>query len=122
MGGAGQVRAPERRRGVTESGKRRIVIDAPAKLNLGLEVIGRRDDGYHEIATIFTAIDLYDRLTITPAVDLQLSCNVESLAGEENLALRALYLLRGKSNQSSARIHLRKRIPAAAGLGGACSD
>ena len=49
-----------------DRGERQIVIDAPAKLNLGLEVIGRRDDGFHEIATIFVAIDLYDRLTLSP--------------------------------------------------------
>ena len=70
----------------TESGERQIVIDAPAKLNLGLEVIGRRDDGFHEIATIFLTIDLYDRLTLSPSADLELSCDDESLAGEDNLA------------------------------------
>ena len=107
----------------TESGERQIVIDAPAKLNLGLEVIGRRDDAFHEIATIFLAIDLYDRLTLSPSTDLELSCDDESLAGEDNLALRALRLLRDEtSHPAGARIHLRKRIPAAAGLGGASSD
>jgi 4-diphosphocytidyl-2-C-methyl-D-erythritol kinase len=107
----------------TESGERQIVIDAPAKLNLGLEVISRRDDAFHEIATIFLAIDLYDRLTLSPSTDLQLSCDDESLAGEDNLALRALRLLRDETNHpAGARIQLRKRIPAAAGLAGASSD
>ena len=50
-------------RDTTESGERHVGIGAPAKLNLGLEVIGRRDDGFHEIATIFITIDLYDRVT-----------------------------------------------------------
>ncbi len=50
----------------TRLDERQIVIDAPAKLNLGLEVIGRRDDGFHEIATIFVTIDLYDRITLSP--------------------------------------------------------
>jgi 4-diphosphocytidyl-2-C-methyl-D-erythritol kinase len=105
------------------SGERLIVIDAPAKLNLGLEVIGRRDDGFHEIATIFVAIDLYDRVTLSPAGDLEISGDDDSLGGEENLALRALRLLRDETNHpGGARIHLRKRIPAAAGLGGASSD
>jgi 4-diphosphocytidyl-2-C-methyl-D-erythritol kinase len=103
--------------------ERRIVIDAPAKVNLGLEVIGRRDDGFHEIATIFVAIDLYDRVTLSPADGLELSCTDHSLAGEENLALRALHLLRNETNYpGGAVIHLHKRIPAASGLGGASSD
>ena len=107
----------------TRLDERQIVIDAPAKLNLGLEVIGRRDDGFHEIATIFVAIDLHDRLTLSPADDLELICSDDALAGEENLALRALRLLRDETNYpGGARIHLCKRIPAAAGLGGASSD
>src|SRR5918998_1351455 len=76
-----------------------IVIDAPAKLNLGLEVIGRRDDGFHEIATIFLTIDLSDRLTLSPADDLELSCDDDSLAGTDNLALRALDLLRDATSR-----------------------
>jgi 4-diphosphocytidyl-2-C-methyl-D-erythritol kinase len=108
---------------VTESGERRVAIDAPAKLNLGLEVIGRRDDGFHEIATIFLAIDLYDRVTLSPADDLELSCDDAALSGEENLALRALRLLRDETDHpGGAHLHLCKRIPAAAGLGGASSD
>jgi 4-diphosphocytidyl-2-C-methyl-D-erythritol kinase len=107
----------------TRLDERRIVIDAPAKLNLGLEVIGRRDDGFREIATIFVTIDLYDLLTLSPAAGLELDCDDDSLAGEENLALRALHLLREETNHpGGARIHLRKQIPAAAGLGGASSD
>jgi 4-diphosphocytidyl-2-C-methyl-D-erythritol kinase len=107
----------------TRLDERQIVIDAPAKLNLGLEVIGRRDDGFHEIATIFVAIDLYDRLTLSAADELELSCDDDSLAGAENLALHALRLLRETTNyRGGARINLGKRIPAAAGLGGASSD
>jgi 4-diphosphocytidyl-2-C-methyl-D-erythritol kinase len=107
----------------TESGERRIGIDAPAKLNLGLEVIGRRDDGFHEIATIFLTIDLHDRLTLSLSDDLQLSGDDDTLAGEDNLALRALRLLRDVTNQpEGAHIHLCKRTPAAAGLGGASSN
>src|SRR5215207_10996647 len=107
----------------TRLGERRIVIDAPAKLNLGLEVIGRRADGFHEIATIFVTIDLHDRLTLSPSADLELSCDDDALAGEDNLALRALRLLRDETNHpGGARLDLRKRIPPAAGLGGASSD
>jgi 4-diphosphocytidyl-2-C-methyl-D-erythritol kinase len=110
-------------RHATESGERQIIIDAPAKLNLGLEVIGRRDDGFHEIATIFLTINLYDRVTLSPSADLELSCDDVALAGEDNLALHALRLLRDETNHpGGAHIHLCKRIPAAAGLGGASSD
>src|SRR3954470_12194703 len=104
----------------TAPGERPIIIDAPAKLNLGLEVIGRRADGFHEIATIFVAIDLYDRVTLSPAADLELGCDDGSLTGADNLALRALALLRDETRYPrGARIHLCKSIPAAAGLGGA---
>ena len=107
----------------TESGERQIVIDAPAKLNLGLEVIGRRDDGFHEIATIFLPSISTIASPCRQPTDLELSCDDDSLAGEDNLALRALRLLRDETNHpGGARIHLRKRIPAAAGLGGASSD
>ena len=64
VGGAGEVGAAGGRGGVSE-GQRRVAIDAPAKLNLGLEVVRRRDDGYHELATIFLAIDLVDRLELS---------------------------------------------------------
>jgi 4-diphosphocytidyl-2-C-methyl-D-erythritol kinase len=105
------------------SGERQVVIDAPAKLNLGLEVIGRRDDGFHEIATIFLTIDLCDRLTFLPSDHLELRCDDDALASDDNLALRALQLLRDEANHpGGARLHLCKRIPAAAGLGGASSD
>jgi 4-diphosphocytidyl-2-C-methyl-D-erythritol kinase len=107
----------------TRLDERQIVIDAPAKVNLGLEVIGRRDDGFHDIATIFLAIDLYDRVTLSPADDLELRIDDDSLASEENLALRALHLLRDETNYpGGADIHLHKRIPSASGLGGASSD
>ena len=107
----------------TGSGGPRILIDAPAKLNLGLEVIGRREDGFHEIATVFVAVDLYDRVTLSPADGLELSCDDDALAGEDNLALRALRLLRDEADYpGGASLQLCKRIPAAAGLGGASSD
>jgi 4-diphosphocytidyl-2-C-methyl-D-erythritol kinase len=123
MGDAHQVRTGGRRSGVTGAGEHRLEILAPAKLNLGLEVIGRRDDGFHEIATIFVAIDLYDRLTLTPSDDLELTCDDDALAGSANLAYRALHVLREEINHpDGARIELSKRIPAAAGLGGGSSD
>ena len=108
---------------MSETSPRHIEIAAPAKLNLGLEVIGRREDGFHEIATIFLTIDLQDHLRLSPDADLKLSCDDPELAGADNLALRALRTLREETGyRHGAHIALRKRIPAAAGLGGASSD
>lgn len=102
---------------------RGVEIAAPAKLNLGLEVLGRRDDGYHDIATIFLAIDLCDSLRLSPAAGLELCCDDTVLVGQDNLALRAVHLLRETSGPGQgAHIELVKRIPLASGLGGASSD
>lgn len=100
-----------------------IEIPARAKINLGLEVIGRRSDGYHEVATILQEVDLADRLIFRPADDLHLEVDQPSLAGEANLVLRAARLLRETTGCAfGAAIHLEKRIPIAAGLGGGSSD
>ncbi|MBI3321440.1 MAG: 4-(cytidine 5'-diphospho)-2-C-methyl-D-erythritol kinase [Candidatus Omnitrophica bacterium] len=98
---------------------------APAKLNLYLRVLGRRPDGYHEIETLFERIDLADELTFEAHPgEIILTCTDPSLAcGEDNLviqAARALQRLCGTTR--GARIHLTKRIPIAAGLGGGSSD
>jgi 4-diphosphocytidyl-2-C-methyl-D-erythritol kinase len=96
---------------------------APAKLNLGLEVIGKRADGYHDIATVMQTVSLFDRLTATPGSEIALHVSDPSLAGEDNLVLAAARLLRSSVGQAGgASIELKKRIPTAAGLGGASSD
>ena len=96
---------------------------APAKLNLGLEVIGRRADGYHNIASVMQTVSIFDRLTVSPAAEIALHVSDPLLAGEDNLVLTAARLLRDISDQpDGASIVLSKRIPAAAGLGGASSD
>ncbi len=101
-----------------------IRLRAPAKLNLYLRVLGRRPDGYHELETLFERVDLADELTFESAAALQLSCDDASLScGEDNLILKAARALHACSGtQSGARIHLTKRIPIAAGLGGGSSD
>jgi 4-diphosphocytidyl-2-C-methyl-D-erythritol kinase len=95
----------------------------PAKINLGLEVTGRRPDGYHELVTIFQAISLADTLTVEPADELTLTCSDPALATPDDLCLRAARALRAATGvRRGARLHLEKRIPAAAGLGGGSSD
>ena len=100
-----------------------VRISAPAKLNLGLEVIGRRPDGYHDLVTIYQAIDLSDDLALTPSLNLSLTCDDPALANASNLALAALVRLHDRAEMGQgAHAHLEKRIPVAAGLGGASSD
>jgi len=100
-------------------------LRAPAKLNLYLRVLGRRPDGYHEIETLFERIDLADELTFEAHPDqVLLTCTEPSLScGEENLVVKAARLLQQVSGtKHGARLHLIKRIPIAAGLGGGSSD
>ncbi|MHC4451810.1 MAG: 4-(cytidine 5'-diphospho)-2-C-methyl-D-erythritol kinase, partial [Planctomycetota bacterium] len=92
---------------------RRVVRDAPAKLNLFLEVLFRRPDGYHELDSVFSAIDLHDTVEIEKASKIILEVEGSDVpADESNLAWRAARAL-----GLGARIILRKRIPAGAGLG-----
>lgn len=96
---------------------------AYAKINLSLEIIGRRRDGYHDVVTILQTVDLYDTLTLEPASELTLTCNQPLLANDDNLVLRAAHLLRRATGRTAgAAIHLEKGIPVAAGLGGGSSD
>ena len=100
-----------------------IEIQAYAKINLTLEVLGRRDDGYHEIASIIQTVDLHDTITLEPADELTLTCDVPELESQDNLALQAARLLREESGyDGGAHITLAKKIPVASGLGGGSSD
>ena len=103
---------------------RRLRLSAAAKVNLVLEVLGKRADGYHEIATVMQAVDLSDRLVLEDSDGLGLTCQAPGVpTGAQNLALRAAIALREAAGCArGARITLDKRIPAAAGLGGGSSD
>lgn len=97
---------------------------APAKVNLAFEVLGRRDDGYHEVRTVLQSLSLADELTLEESDSLTLTVEPEGAAPvEENLVLAAARLLQREAGVSSgARIRLAKRIPTAGGLGGGSSD
>ena len=100
-----------------------IAIDAHAKLNLTLEVLSRRDDGYHDIASIMQTLELADALTIESAESLRLTCSTPDLEGPDNLAFEAADLLRTETGiECGAHIHIEKRIPVVAGLGGGSAD
>ncbi len=95
------------------------ILGAPAKINLTLEVLAPRDDGYHGIRTVMVPLELADELSIERAEGFTFSCDVRELGGERNLAMAAV---RALGEPPPVRIELRKRIPMQAGLGGGSSD
>src|SRR5215475_12729750 len=101
-----------------------LTVPAFAKINLGLRVLGKRADGYHEIETLLQTISLHDTLSFTLLDDahIVLSCNVRSLASSNNLVHRAAAALQRHAPTKGAHITLHKRIPTNAGLGGGSSD
>lgn len=92
---------------------------APAKINLTLEILARRTDGYHGIRSVMVPLDLCDELEIAPAERFSFHCDVPELEGDDNVAVRAV---RALGELPARRLTLRKRIPHAAGLGGGSSD
>lgn len=101
----------------------RLVHTAPAKINLTLDVLGRRADGYHEIASVMVRLELHDTIEVEPADELVLECSGVAIPAEQNLALKAAWLLQDVTGyRGGARIRLTKRIPIAAGLAGGSSD
>jgi 4-diphosphocytidyl-2-C-methyl-D-erythritol kinase len=106
-----------------------VQLDAPAKINLHLEVLGLRPDGFHELAMVMQTIDLTDQLTLEPLPEGELRLSLDSSTGPvpldgDNLILRAAEALRREVGRPDlgAAIHLRKRIPIGAGLAGGSSD
>lgn len=98
------------------------IFHACAKINWGLNVVGRRADGYHLLDMVMQTIDLHDDLAIEEAEDLSLTVNGQP-AGEDNLVLKAARALNRRAGTShGARLALTKRIPARAGLGGGSAD
>jgi 4-diphosphocytidyl-2-C-methyl-D-erythritol kinase len=103
-----------------------VVVRTPAKVNLFLEVKGKRPDGYHEIATLMVAVRLFDSLIFRadPSGKINLTCtHAELSTGPDNLVIRAAQLLQERTAcKQGARVRLVKRIPMAAGLAGGSAD
>jgi len=103
-----------------------LTLPAFAKINLRLRVLGKRLDGYHELDTVFQTISLHDTisLTVTDSPQIVLSCDDRSLPTDAgNLVYRAAQALQSRwGPDKGVRIHLGKRIPLRAGLGGGSSD
>ncbi len=100
-----------------------IRLKAFAKLNLVLEVLGRRSDGYHDISSIMQTVSLHDVVTIEPADSIRLNSSMPGVDDRDNLALRAAQILKEVTGcKPGAVIGLEKHIPSGAGLGGGSSD
>lgn len=102
-----------------------LTLPAVAKLNLFLHITGRRDDGYHNLQTLFQLLDVGDELTfqLRADSDIRLDCNDPQLITEQNLVLRAARLLQQYSGcRLGCDIYLEKRLPMGGGLGGGSSD
>lgn len=100
-----------------------ITLPAYAKVNLGLEILGQRDDGFHEIVSVTQLISLADRLTVGPSAAFEVQMRPPHVPAEENLARRAALLLAEATGRApTGRLVVQKSIPLAAGLGGGSSD
>ncbi len=104
-----------------------VTVRVPAKVNLHLEVLGRRPDGFHELRTLFASIGLWDEVAVTPAsggvLELEVSPAGAVGAGDDNLVLRAARAVMSFAPPGAgARFRLAKSIPVGAGLGGGSAD
>jgi 4-diphosphocytidyl-2-C-methyl-D-erythritol kinase len=109
-----------------------VKIRAPAKINLGLRIVGQRVDGYHLLDTIMVPVSLYDEIQITKIIGegrssssrLTVICDNPAVPRDEgNIVFRAAQLIiKENSIRESVAIHIKKRIPIGAGLGGGSSD
>ena len=100
-----------------------VIENAYAKLNLTLEVLRRRDDGYHDVASVMQTIGICDRVTVQESDGLSVSCSYPLLTNSDNLAWRAVMNLAHLADRNPhVAVHIEKRIPVAAGLGGGSAD
>ena len=100
-----------------------LTLKAYGKVNLTLEVIGRRDDGYHNVVTALQTVDLADTVVIEEADELAVECDEPGLSGESNLAWKAaVALAKLVGMEPRAHIRIEKGIPMASGLGGGSAD
>lgn len=102
-----------------------VTIEAPAKINLTLDVKGKRNDGYHELETVMHQVDLFDRITLEPrASGIEIATNSSLIPlGPENLAYKAALMILSKCQSGvGVKIFIEKNIPVGAGLAGGSTD
>ncbi len=101
----------------------KLVLNTPAKINLGLNILRKREDGYHDIETFFYPINLFDTLSFSESSEFNFNCNDVELNNENNLVVKAKKFLEAEIKINiKMKIELEKRIPVGAGLGGGSSD
>ncbi len=100
-----------------------VCVKAPAKINLVLDVVGQREDGYHVLQTVFQSVDWYDRITVDYADTMCFTCDGDVPQDASNTAYRAALLFAEHIGERAAyRIAVEKHIPAQAGLAGGSAD
>ena len=100
-----------------------MIVYPNAKINIGLNVLEKRADGYHELSSVFYPVkDLCDILEIFPSTKFSFSSSGIEIPGEGNICIKAFEMLKQDFGISNVKIHLHKRIPIGAGLGGGSAD
>jgi 4-diphosphocytidyl-2-C-methyl-D-erythritol kinase len=100
-----------------------MIFSAPAKINLTLEVLGKREDGYHEIRSVIQTIDLSDKIRISASAGMRYECDLPGWDAEKSLVSRAAEAMRSEiGTDYHALIEINKTIPVSSGLGGDSSD
>jgi 4-diphosphocytidyl-2-C-methyl-D-erythritol kinase len=100
-----------------------LTFNTPAKINLGLRVIRKRDDGYHDIETVFYPINLFDTIIFRKSDKFSFSSNDKNLENYDNLIIKSKELLEKETNITfNIQIELQKNIPVGAGMGGGSAD
>ncbi|MBA2778842.1 4-(cytidine 5'-diphospho)-2-C-methyl-D-erythritol kinase [Billgrantia kenyensis] len=110
---------------MTTAPRQELVLPAPAKLNRLLHIIGRREDGYHELQTLFQFLDHGDtlHLRLRDDAEIRLTPALPGVPDSDNLIVRAAHMLQAETGcRLGADIHLTKRLPMGGGLGGGSSD
>jgi len=100
-----------------------MISTAPAKINLTLEVLKKRADGFHDIRSIVQTVSFYDKLKITASPHMEIKCNLPEWSLNKSLVNKAINLLRNSAaGNQGATIEIEKHIPLSSGLGGDSSD
>jgi len=100
-----------------------MIVYPNAKINIGLNVLEKQADGYHKLSSVFYPVnELFDMLEILPAKDFSFSSSGIVIPGNSNICIKAFELLKADFEIENVKMHLHKKIPIGAGLGGGSAD